>query len=122
MRLTKDTRHTIDARSIAALKPTAVLVNTARGELIDEAALIEALRERRIAGAALDVYEREPLRPDSALRSLPNVLLSPHVAGQTRESMRDVALAAAEQILATLAGRIPPNVYNLDALRRAGKN
>jgi D-3-phosphoglycerate dehydrogenase len=122
MRLTKDTRHTLDARSIATMKPKSILVNTARGELIDESALIEALREGRIAGAALDVYEREPLRPDSALRSLPNVLLSPHVAGQTRESMRDVALAAADQILMALAGRIPPNVYNLEALHRAGKN
>lgn len=121
MRLTDETRHTIDARSIAAMKRTAILVNTSRGELIDQNALIEALQSGRIAGAVLDVYDQEPLPSDSPLRSLSNVLLSPHVAGQTYESMREVALAGARQILDTLAGRRPQNIYNFDDLRRAGK-
>jgi D-3-phosphoglycerate dehydrogenase len=121
LRLTPGTRHTIDARSIAAMKPTAFLVNTSRGELIDEAALTAALTRGALAGAALDVFEQEPLAPGSPLRFLPNVLLSPHVAGQTGESMRAVAIAAADQILEAIEGRTPPNVYNMDALRRAGR-
>jgi phosphoglycerate dehydrogenase-like enzyme len=87
-------------------------VNTARGELIDQAALIAALQEGRIAGAALDVYEQEPLPADSPLRSLPNVILSPHVSAQTTDSMRIVSIAAAENILAVLAGEMPSNIYN----------
>lgn len=112
MRFTKDTLHTIDANSLALMKPTAILLNVSRGELVDEKALITALQDGRIAGAVLDVYESEPLAPDSPLRQLPNVLLSPHVAGQTRESMQLVAVAAADAILDVIAGRTPPHVYN----------
>lgn len=115
MRLDAVSRGTIDAASIAAMKPTAVFVNTSRGELVDETALIAALQEGRIGGAALDVYENEPLSPDSPLRKLPNVLLSPHVAGQTADAMRVVAIAAADAILAEISGRIPPYVYNPEA-------
>jgi D-3-phosphoglycerate dehydrogenase len=115
MRLTEDTRHTLNALSIAGLKSGALIVNTARGELIDEAALVEALRNGRLGGAAVDVFEVEPLAADSPLRSLPNVLLSPHVAGQTAESMRLVAIAAADAIIDALSGREPRNVYNPEA-------
>ena len=112
MRLTEDTRRTLDATSIAKLKPGVLVVNTARGELIDEAALIDGLRSGHIGGAAIDVYEQEPLPVDSPLRSMPNVLLSPHVAAQTEESRKLVAIAAAEAILEAIAGRRPKYVYN----------
>jgi D-3-phosphoglycerate dehydrogenase len=118
MRLSSDTRHIIDAPSIELLKPGALILNTARGELIDEAALTRALQAGRIAGAALDVFEEEPLSASSPLRQLPNVILSPHVAGQTQESMRLVALAAADAILAALNGQRPANVYNPEVYER----
>lgn len=105
---------------IAAMKPDAVLVNTARGELVDEAALIAALQSGHLAGAALDTYATEPLPGDSPLRRLPNVVLSPHVAGQTRDAVIRVGLAAARAILDELAGRRPEFVVNPDAyMRRA---
>jgi phosphoglycerate dehydrogenase-like enzyme len=80
---TSATRHLIDRRALRAMKPTAVLINVARGPVVDEAALVHALRERWIAGAALDVFEQEPLPEDSALWGMDNVIVSPHVAGFT---------------------------------------
>jgi phosphoglycerate dehydrogenase-like enzyme len=79
--LTPETRGLIDARALAAMRPDAVLMNIARGELIDDAALLDALRQRRIRGAALDVFAEEPLPPDSPLWDLDNVILTPHIAG-----------------------------------------
>ena len=79
--LTEATRHLIDARALARMKPDALLINTARGAVVDEAALIRALRERRIGGACLDVFETEPLPPEHPLRDLDNVILTPHTAG-----------------------------------------
>ena len=114
-RLTSDSVHLLDARALARMKPGAYLVNTARGELIDEAALAAALQSGALSGAALDTYEHEPLPSQSPLRSLPNVLLSPHVAGQTAPALRRVAIAAAQSILDELAGRVPSFVYNPDA-------
>jgi phosphoglycerate dehydrogenase-like enzyme len=80
---TSATHHLIDRRALRAMKPTAVLINVARGPVVDEAALVHALRERWIAGAALDVFEQEPLAEDSALWGMDNVIVSPHVAGFT---------------------------------------
>jgi len=116
MRLEDGTFHTINADSFAQMKPTALILNTARGELIEEKAIVAALQEGKIAGAALDVFEVEPLQKDSPLRSMPNVLLSPHVAGQTRDAMERVAIAAADAILDTIAGKTPRYVYNADGL------
>jgi phosphoglycerate dehydrogenase-like enzyme len=81
--ITPETHHMIDAAMLAQMKPTAFLVNIGRGAVVDEAAMIVALRERRIAGAGLDVFEQEPLPDDSELWTLDNVILSPHISGLT---------------------------------------
>ncbi|MFO1306283.1 MAG: hydroxyacid dehydrogenase [Burkholderiales bacterium] len=120
-RLHADNARLLDAKAIASMKPGAFLVNTARGELVDEAALIAALERGSLRGAALDTYESEPLAPSSPLRQMRNVLLSPHVAGQTEAALRRVGIAAARCILDELAGRTPPFVYNPEAYsHRAG--
>jgi phosphoglycerate dehydrogenase-like enzyme len=111
-RLNDGNIHMIDRAALAAMKPTACLINTARGELIEEPALIEALQAGRIANAALDVFEKEPLSADSPLRQMPNVMLSPHVAGQTHEALVRIAITAAQQMLDELAGKRPRYVYN----------
>lgn len=101
---TTATHHLIDQRALQAMKPTAVLVNVARGAVVDEAALIQALREGGIAGAALDVFEQEPLPADSALWTMDNVIISPHVSGFTpRYDERATALFA-ENLRRYLAG------------------
>jgi len=107
--LTAQTRHLIDEQALAAMKPTAVLVNTSRGAVVDEHALVVALRERRIAGAALDVYEFEPSVSDE-LRRLENVVLTPHLGSATRatrEAMGMLAVGALRAVL--LEGRQPAN-------------
>jgi D-3-phosphoglycerate dehydrogenase / 2-oxoglutarate reductase len=111
-RLMPETHGMIDARAIAAMRPGAVLVNTARGELVDEVALIAALQTGHLAGAALDTYAIEPLAANSPLRGLENVVLSPHVAGQTKGALREVGFAAAQAILDEFAGRRPRFVVN----------
>jgi D-3-phosphoglycerate dehydrogenase len=117
-RLTDTTNRMIDAQALAMMKPGALLVNTARGELIDEQAMIEALEAGRLGGAALDTYVQEPLPESAALRRMPNVVLSPHVAGQTVEAVTRVGLAAARAIIEELAGRRPDNVHNPEAYER----
>ncbi len=101
-----DTRHLIDAQALASMKPTAFLINTARGDLVDEAALAAALRAGRLAGAGLDVFHDEPLQ-DSSLRRLDNVVLSPHLAAYSREGLRETGVLAARAVLAVLAGGRP---------------
>lgn len=108
--LTATTRGMIDAARLARLRPTAFLIDTARGGLVDETALAEALAAGRLAGAALDVFGREPLPADDPLLAAPNLLLSPHVAGVSAESARRMALEAAENVLAGLEGRLDPAV------------
>jgi phosphoglycerate dehydrogenase-like enzyme len=106
--LTSQTRGLIDARRLGLLKPTAYLVNTARGPIIDEAALIEALAQRRIAGAALDVFDTEPLPAGHPLTRLPNVILTPHLGWPTDHRYAQFADAAADVLLAHLDGRDVP--------------
>jgi lactate dehydrogenase-like 2-hydroxyacid dehydrogenase len=101
--LNGQTRHLIDAAALARMKPTAYLVNTARGPVVDEAALAVALKERRIAGAALDVFEREP-EVHPALLPLENVLLVPHLGSATRETRTAMADLAAQNVIAVLTG------------------
>lgn len=90
--LTDETRHLLNAQRIKLMKPTAFLVNTARGELVDEQALVLAVKEKRIAGAAVDVFAEEPLPKDSPLRGLERVLLTPHLAASTSEAQKRVAI------------------------------
>ena len=113
-----DTRHTLDAAAFAAMKPTAFVINSARGALIDEAALAEALQSGRIAGAGLDVFETEPMPADSPLLACENTILAPHVAGSTEDALRETALQCAEQIIEVLAGNRPPHLVNPDVWSR----
>ena len=109
--LTQETLHMIGARELALMKPSAYLVNIARGELIDEAALVQTLREKRIAGAALDVFEVEPLFA-SPLFALENVVLTPHQAGLTTGGKVGAAVRAALNALQVLDGDVPQDVIN----------
>ena len=104
--LLPETRHLIDARRLALVKPAAILINTARGGLVDEAALVEALAQDRLAGAGLDVFETEPL-PDGPLLRSERIVLSPHVAGLSALSLQAMAARCSESILAVLRGRDP---------------
>jgi glyoxylate reductase len=107
--LTPQTDHLIDAEALSAMKPTAVLVNTARGRIVDEAALVAALADGSIGGAALDVFEHEPVVSEPLL-TLENVVLTPHIASATRETrlaMGELVVAALRAVL--LEGRTPPN-------------
>lgn len=113
-----DTRHTLDAAAFAAMKPSAFVINSARGALIDEVALAAALSAGTIAGAGLDVFETEPLPAESPLLAAPNTILAPHVAGSTEDALRETALQCADQIIAVLAGRKPPHLVNPDTWPR----
>jgi len=109
--LTPETHHLINTRELAMMKPAAFLINAARGKVVDEAALVEALKSRQIAGAGLDVFEQEPhIHPE--LLALPNVVLTPHVGSATTETRLAMAMLAAENLLAALEGRRPPNAVN----------
>jgi glyoxylate reductase len=107
--LTPDTRHLIDASALARMKPTALLVNTARGGIVDQDALREALMEGRIGGAALDVTEPEPLPGDHPLLDAPNLLVVPHLGSATRRTRARMAEMAVENLLAALDGRPMPH-------------
>ena len=110
--LTPQTRGLIGAAQLARMKPTAYLVNTARGALVDEAALAQALRDGVIAGAALDAFVKEPLSAEHPLRGCPNVLLTPHLASFARETGERVSHLAAQAILDLMHGKKPAHVVN----------
>jgi D-3-phosphoglycerate dehydrogenase len=110
--LTKDSRGMIGAREFAAMQPHAYFITTARGFIHDEVALEQALRDKRIAGAGLDVWAKEPPPPDHPLLQFDNVLASPHTAGVTKEARENMAKIAAEQMLDALDGKRPPRLIN----------
>jgi D-3-phosphoglycerate dehydrogenase / 2-oxoglutarate reductase len=110
--LTKESRGMIGAREFALMQPHAYFITTARGFIHDEAALEEALRDKRIAGAGLDVWAKEPPPPDHPLLQFDNVLASPHTAGVTKEARENMARIAAEQMLDALDGKRPPRLVN----------
>ncbi len=113
-------QHIIGAAEIAQMKPTAHLINIARGGIVDDGALIEALRQRRIAGAGLDVFENEPAL-DPRFLGLDNVVLTPHIGSSTRATRLAMASLAADNLVAALAGRRPPNLLNPE-VRKQGDN
>ena len=110
--LTDETRGALHAGRIATMKPGAVVINVSRGPVIDTQALIAALAEGRLAGAALDVFDEQPLPAGSPLWALPNVILTLHMAGITEDSMRRMGQTVAEQALRILAGGLPQNLCN----------
>lgn len=118
--LSPQTRGLVGARELALMQPTAVLINTARGAIVDEGALIEVLARGAIRGAALDVFEKEPLPADSPLCKLENVILTSHSVGWTEELFRDMGRADCEGALALLRGEPPANAVNREVLERPG--
>src|SRR5450756_55288 len=115
--LNEQTRKLINAERLAMMKPTAYLINTARGPIVDEEALYQVLKEKRIAGAALDVFEQEPLQADSPLRTLDNLYMTPHVAGSTVNTRYGTAVVAAENVLQLFRGERPSGIVNSPALQ-----
>lgn len=109
------THHLIGAAEIAKMKRTAVLVNTARGGVVDDAALVAALKEGRIAGAGIDVFEGEP-KLNADYLALPNVALTPHIGSATRATRMRMCETAAANLTAVLEGRVPPNLVNKDVI------
>lgn len=116
--LRDDTRHLINRRALTRMKPDAVVINTARGELIDTQALVEALLANRLGGAGLDVFEDEPLAAEASLAALEQVVLSPHTGGSTDEALKAMAEQCAQQIIDVLAGRRPPHLINPEVWER----
>ncbi|HVW53729.1 MAG TPA: D-glycerate dehydrogenase [Trinickia sp.] len=116
--LTPQTHHLIGAAQLSAMKRSAILINASRGAIVDEAALIEALANGTIAGAGLDVFEREPLGADSPLLAMRNVVALPHIGSATHETRHAMARCAAENLVAALAGRLRLNVANPEVLAR----
>ena len=124
--LTQETHHLIGERELRLMKPTTILINTSRGPVVDEKALLSALKQKKIAAAGLDVYEKEPkLTP--GLSTLDNVVLLPHIGSATNDTRGQMAVVAAKNAIAMLRGRRPKNIVNPEVLgsaeylRRIGK-
>ena len=110
--LTEETQKLLDARRIAQMKPGAVLVNTARGGIVDEQALAEALAEGALSAAGIDVFEREPVASDNPLLGLPNVVVTPHIGSATVQTRARMANMAVDNMIAAIAGRVMPCCVN----------
>ncbi|MDH7570842.1 MAG: glyoxylate reductase [Armatimonadota bacterium] len=119
--LTPETRHLIGARELAMMKPTAILINTSRGPVVDQKALYEALRNKTIYAAGLDVFDTEPIPPDDPLLTLENVTVVPHIASASFATRTRMATLAAENLIAGLTGKLPPAPVNPEVLE-ARKN
>ena len=116
--LTPQTRHLMNPKTLHLMKPGAWLINIGRGAVVQEEALIEALREKRIAGAMLDVYEHYRIEPGHPLFALDNVILTPHLAAVTKESRARAGIAAADEMLRILSGERPRNLVNPEVLKK----
>ena len=116
--LTPDTRHFLGEKEFALMKPTAVLVNTSRGPVIDQKALYQALKNHKIFGAGIDVTETEPIPADDPLLTLENIIIAPHIASASVPTRTKMAMIAAENLLAGLRGEMPPNCANPEALKK----
>ena len=115
--LTPQTHHLIGAAQFALMKPTAILVNTSRGPVVDQKALYEALKSRQIFAAAIDVTEVEPIPLDDPLLTLDNIIVCPHIASASVITRTNMATMAAENLIAGLSGQIPPNCVNPEAIK-----
>ena len=113
--LLPETRGLFNAKTFSQMKPSAFLINTSRGPVVDEAALVQALKSKKIAGAALDVFEREPLIHAGLKR--PNVVLAPHIASASLETRTKMACMAAQNVVALFRGQRPPNILNPEVLK-----
>jgi D-3-phosphoglycerate dehydrogenase len=120
--LNASTHHLLGERELGLMKPTAFLINTARGPIVDGAALVAALAERRLEGAGLDVFETEPLPADDPLRQLDNVILTPHSASWSVESSAECRRVAVEHVVTVLRGGVPSDVVNRAVLERVHAN
>ena len=114
--LTDDTYHAVGEKQLGLMRPEAILINTSRGPVVDQKALYEALRNRTIAGAGLDVFEKEPIPEDDPLVTLDNIIITPHTAALTWECVVRMAVAASECVLDVFNGRVPPNMANPQVL------
>ncbi len=115
--LNEQTRGMVDAATVAMMKPGAILINVSRGPVIDTAAVIDALRQGRLGGAAMDVHDRQPLSGQEAVFDCPNLLLTPHVAGITATSLLGMSQGAVDTMLALLRGERPANVVNAEVFQ-----
>jgi len=118
--LNEKTRGMIGAKEFALMKPTAYFVNTARGGIVDQKALTEALREKRIQGAGLDVFEVEPIEENDLLLELDNVILAPHAIGWTDEGFRNIGMMNCQKMIQVSRGEIPDDIVNKKVLERPG--
>ncbi len=116
--LTEETYHMIGERELKLMKNTAFLINTSRGKVIDEKALYKALKEKWIAGAALDVFEEEPTPANNPLLELENIVVAPHIASATHETRSRMAEMVAQNLIAYFEGKIPPNLVNPEVLKK----
>ncbi|MFC2070799.1 2-hydroxyacid dehydrogenase [Chloroflexota bacterium] len=116
--LTPETHHLIGADEFAVMKPTAILVNTSRGPVVDQKAMYEALKTGKIFSAAIDVTETEPIPPDDPLLTLNNIIIAPHIASASFPTRTKMALMAAENLLAGLRGELPPNCVNPEVFKK----
>jgi len=116
--LTPETYHFVGERELSLMKPTAVLINTARGAVVDQRALWRFLEKRRIAAAAIDVSEEEPIAPDDPLLGLDNIIITPHIASASVATRLAMAKMAVENLLTALRGQVPPQCVNREAIRR----
>lgn len=116
--LNQETHHLINAKVFDSMKDTAILINTCRGDVVDELALIDALRAKKIAGAGLDVLSQEPPEAQNPLLSMPNVIVSPHSASISHEALTDLGVMSTKAVIDTLEGKVPENILNLEVLDR----